>query len=214
MKTVSDIREEFRNTDPDSRGMLEIIAAQFVADEPAIFGTPNHDWHRRELEWYNSQSLNVNDIPEPIPAIWKKVSSAEGKINSNYGWCIFSAENGYQYRNVVATLKADIYSRQAVMIYTRPDMHSAATVDGMYDFICTNTVQVFVRGGALWYIVNMRSSDAVFGYKGDLAWHTWVQKSLLKDTALIGISLGPIIWNAGSLHVYPEQDHLVFKGDS
>ena len=44
--------------------MIEIIGASFIADEPAIFGTVNEDYVRRELNWYESQSLNVYDIEE------------------------------------------------------------------------------------------------------------------------------------------------------
>jgi len=64
---VKHIREEFQYllknevfiTDKTGVKMLEIRSASFVADEPAIFGTPNEDYIRRELAWYESQSLNV-----------------------------------------------------------------------------------------------------------------------------------------------------------
>ena len=51
------------------------------------------------------QSLYVDDIPGETPKIWKDIASDEGKINSNYGWCIYSEENGYQYHNVKRELK-------------------------------------------------------------------------------------------------------------
>ena len=35
---------------------IEIIGASFVADKPAIFGTPNQDYIDAEIQWYNSQS--------------------------------------------------------------------------------------------------------------------------------------------------------------
>ena len=74
---------------------IEIVGASFIADEDFIFGKPNLDWIKREEQWYNSQSLNVNDIPPPIPEVWKMVADKDGFINSNYGWCIYSAENVY-----------------------------------------------------------------------------------------------------------------------
>lgn len=206
MKHVRHIREQFLTLKPDEKGMLEIVAAQFVADEPAIFGTPNTDWHERELEWYRSQSLNVFDIPEPVPSTWVKVASRNGFINSNYGWCIWSEQNGFQYKNAISALKKDPYSRQAVMIYTRPSMHSDFNFDGMYDFICTNTVQLLVRNERLHYIVNMRSSDAIFGYKGDAAWHNTVFDMACEDLA---VDRGDLIWNAASFHIYPRHKHLV-----
>lgn len=204
--TVGAIRRKFCDLKPDERGMLEIVNARFIADEPAIFGTPNEDWHKRELAWYLSQSRVVDTIPPPIPKIWEDVASVDGWINSNYGWCVFSHENGRQYARAIESLKGDLYSRQAVMIYTRPSMHEDWNFGGMRDFICTNTVQLLARGGELHYIVQMRSSDAVFGYKGDYAWHTYVHELACKD---MGIPRGQIIWNAGSLHVYPRHIHLV-----
>jgi len=209
---VGDIRNAFRAIAPHPEtGMIEIINASFIADEPAIFGTPNGEWHQRELDWYLSRSRNVYDIIEPIPAIWKQVASPSGKINSNYGWCIYSEENGSQYLNAIRSLKQNMHSRQAVMIYNRPSMHTDSTADGMKDFICTHSTHLMIREGLLHYIVNMRSSDAVFGYKGDRAWHSFVQQSALVDLAedYPDLKLGPIYWNSGSLHVYPRHHHLV-----
>lgn len=209
---VQSIRERFKALTPDPEtGMLEIVNASFVADEPAIFGTPNDDWHRREREWYLSESLNVNDIPGVIPAIWKQVAGATGEINSNYGWCIFSRFNGSQYLHAISALKHDKHSRQAVMIYNRPTMHVDSTRNGMRDFICTFATHLLIRDGALHYIVNMRSSDAVFGYKGDRSWHSYVHELALEDLQekYRGLKLGKLYWNAGSLHVYPRHHHLV-----
>lgn len=209
---VNAIRNRFLDTKPDEDGMVELINCTFIADEPAIFGTPNDDWHGRELEWYLSQSLNVNDIKPPIPAIWKQVAAEDGTINSNYGWCIFSKENGFQFMNAVEAIGKKPATRQATMIYTRPSMHREATWNGRYDFICTNTVQLFLRDGKLIYIVNMRSSDAILGYKGDRAWHGWVQKEVvhtLKHSYEIECEVGDLIWNANSFHVYPRHVHLL-----
>ena len=204
--------------------MVEMLNCTFEADEPAIFGTPNEDWHARELEWYLSQSLNVEDIPEPIPTIWKEVAADDGTINSNYGWCIFSGANGDQYENCIRELVARKYSRQGTMIYTRPSMQWEATDQGRYDFICTNTVQLAIRPTRIpgqWdgtydylhYIVNMRSSDAVLGYKGDYAWHSYVHKKALDE--LRGeypeLMMGKLIWNANSFHVYPRHYDLVSR---
>src|SRR6056300_805514 len=45
-----------------------------------------------ELEWYDSQDLGVEKIGE-VASIWKNIASTEGKINSNYGYLIYSEEN-------------------------------------------------------------------------------------------------------------------------
>lgn len=193
-------------TDKTGVKTIEIMNASFVADSPAIFGTVNHDYVERELQWYKSMSLNVYDIPEPVPAIWKAVADKDGFINSNYGWCIYSEENGNQFKNVVEDLKRNPDSRRANMIYTRPSMHVDYNKNGMSDFMCTNNVQYLVRDGAVNALVYMRSNDAVFGYKNDFAWQKHVLDQVAEE---IGIPSGIIYWNVSSLHVYERHFDLV-----
>lgn len=186
--------------------LLEITGACFVADEDHIFGLPNQDYISRELEWYESMSLYVDDIPGGAPTIWKQVSSHAGKINSNYGWAIWSEENGSQYSKVLDELRANPLSRRAIMIYTRPTMHTDAFVDGMSDFMCTNSVQYMIRDGALNSYVQMRSNDAWAGYRNDYAWQKVVLEMLAAE---LEVPVGEIIWMVGSLHVYEKQFRLV-----
>jgi thymidylate synthase len=217
--TVRDIRSEFsklyvkENFELDKNGtkIIEIINASFIADENSIFGKPNKNYINREIKWYESESLNINDIEEPIPAIWKQVANDEGSINSNYGWCIYSWRNFEQYKNVFTELKHRPNSRRAVMIYTRPSMWEDYNKHGINDFICTNAVQYLIRDNAVHVVVQMRSNDAVFGYKNDIAWQKHVQLNLIKELNLCGTnySIGTIYWNAGSLHVYESHFHLI-----
>lgn len=188
---------------------IEIIGAQFIADQTSIFGTVNEDWNARELAWYQSMSLNVYDIPPPVPAVWKSVATPDGYINSNYGWCIWSNDNGGQYVNTLRELQRNPDSRRACMIYTRPSMWRDYNRNGMSDFMCTFATQHFIRDGVLVSIVNMRSNDAVFGYKGDYAWQKHVHDKLASELSIPG---GEIIWNAGSLHVYERHFDLVKNG--
>lgn len=211
--TVANIREEFIRklndaefvTDKTNCKTIEIVGATFIANEPTIFGKVNEDYIRKELDWYLSQSLNVGDL-EDTPQIWQKVASKNGEINSNYGFLVFNEDNCLQYWNVLNELQRNTDSRRAIMIYTRPTMHYDYNRDGMSDFICTNTVQYLVRNNKLDVVVNMRSNDAVFGYKNDYAWQKWVQEKLAKD---LHIECGNIIWQVGSLHVYERHFHLV-----
>ena len=211
---VADIREYFQLakaegnyvTDKSGVKMLELISVSFVADQPAIFGKVNQDYVDREIAWYKSQSLNVNDIPGGPPAIWKQVADKDGFINSNYGWCIWSQFNGSQYENAVAELKKNPESRRAVMIYTRPSMHFKYNIGGMSDFMCTNAVQYVIRHGQVNAIVQMRSNDVVFGYKNDYAWQKHVLDLVAAD---LDVPAGVILWNAGSLHVYERHFDLI-----
>lgn len=215
--TVRDVRRSFAKAyanwhqagRPDIP-TLEIIGASFHANEPTIFGKENPEYVRKELAWYDSQSRNVNDL-EDTPAIWKQVASPDGYINSNYGYLLYSGANGSQYHNVLEALKKDFNTRQAIAIYTNPNMHVQSTDLGMHDFVCTNTVQYFIRGQQLQTVVQMRSNDAVFGYKNDYAWQREVQLRLASDLqeTYPGLARGEIMWQVGSLHVYPRHFDLV-----
>lgn len=199
-------RNELYVTDKTGVKMIEIRGASFIADEPSIFGKVNEDYVERELEWYKSKSLYVYDIPGGPPVIWKLVADREGYINSNYGWCIWSSENGSQYENVLQELREKPESRRATMIYTRPGMWVDYCHNGRSDFMCTNAVQYVIRYGKLHAIVQMRSNDVVFGYKNDYAWQKHVLDQLAGD---LNIEAGDIHWNVGSLHVYERHFDLV-----
>ena len=212
--TVSNIRKYFIDAlaneqfviDKTGVKTIELIGASFIADEETIFGPVNYDYISRELEWYESMSLSVNDIPGTTPAIWKQVADKAGYINSNYGWCIWHPENGYQYDHVKKELEDNPNSRRAVMIYTRPEMWYQYNFDGRSDFMCTNAVQYVIRDGALHSIVQMRSNDGVFGYRNDYAWQIHVLNMLAED---LGLQVGDIHWNVGSLHVYERHFEMV-----
>jgi thymidylate synthase len=196
---------------------IELINAVFHANEDSIFGNVNKEYVERELQWYKSMSLSVNDIPGGTPQIWKQVASKDGMINSNYGWCIYSEDNGYQFKNVLEELVSNPFSRRANMIYTRPSMHTDFNKDGMSDFICTNNVQYFIREGQLHACVFMRSNDAVFGYKNDYAWQRHVQEQLLigiNNRLATAYGLGTMLWNVGSLHVYERHFDIVAVKES
>jgi thymidylate synthase len=189
-------------------GMLELTAISFTADEDVIFGTRDSDYIKKEMDWYDSQSLSIDDMLPPIPKIWEQIASDEGYINSNYGWCLFSEANGLQYQACMRELEKKPLSRRAVMIYTRPTMHTDYKKDSMNDFICTNTVQLLIRNNKLQYIVNMRSCDAVYGYKNDIAWHQRIQA---KASLQLNVPPGDITYQVGSLHIYPRHFDLVKK---
>lgn len=211
---VSDVRKWFCDlktqqeyvTDKSGCKMIEVVGATFVADEAAIFGVVNKDYVEREIAWYRSMSCNVNDIPGGPPAAWKACATKDGTINSNYGYLIWGDENHKQYDHVLAELKRAPESRRAEMIYTRPSIWNEYNRDGMSDFICTDSVQYFIRDGKLIADVRMRSNDVVFGYKNDKFWQDYVHVQLAND---LGIPVGAMIWHAGSLHVYERHWSLV-----
>lgn len=218
MLQVKDIRQQFadlyqsKNFIKDKTGSttIEIIGQSFIADESFIFGKPNEDYMKREVEWYLSQSLSVYDIPGKTPKIWEQVSDENGYINSNYGYLIYSKENGNQYENCYQELIRNKDSRRACMIYTRPSMWKEYNKNGMSDFICTNDVQYFIRDTELIANVQMRSNDAWAGYRNDYYWQKYVLDSLYDDLSYnYTLRSKKIIWNAGSLHLYANQYYLL-----
>lgn len=200
---------------------VEIVNASFIADEESIFGTVNHDYVKREEEWYNSMSLNVNDIPGGPPQVWKTVADKDGFINSNYGWCIYSRENGYQFERALEELVKNPESRRAIMIYNRPSMWSDYNKNGRSDFMCTNAVQYLIRNGAVHAVVQMRSNDSIFGFRNDRAWQLHILEKLTADLNEHNLSeafgVGNLYWNSGSLHVYSRHffliDHFSHTGE-
>lgn len=207
MNRVSDIRakliEKYKNEEfvIDKTGVktIELIGESFIVDEDWIIRPPNYEYIEREIQWYESQSLYVEDIPGQTPVIWKQVADKNGKINSNYGYLIWSEENGRQYEHVLNELKKNPNSRRASMIYNRPTMHSDYCTDGMSDFICTYANNFLIRNDKLVSHYLMRSNCAIFGANNDFAWARYVQQKLAHD---LDIALGDLIWTASSLHVY------------
>ena len=138
-KIVQELKQKYKDKDfieVNGEKTVEIINACFQADSSYLIRKPDNSYIAREINWYESQSLNVNDIPDGAPAIWQKVSSDNGYINSNYGYLLYSDENYNQFDNVIHALLNDKHSRQAIAIYTRPRMHFDSTQQGMKDFCC------------------------------------------------------------------------------
>lgn len=214
---VADIRAHFIHelesenfvVSRDGSKTIELMGASFLADAPAIFGTPNQEYIAAEIKWYDSRSLNVNDIyrgDKPAPAAWRMTANEHGEINSNYGWMIYSQHNFDQYTECRRELLTNPNSRRAVMIYTRPDIQKTYYKGGMNDFICTNAVSYAIRDGHLNAVVQMRSNDVIFGYRNDYAWQEEVLNRLAFDLKVIP---GDIVWQVQNLHVYERHFHLV-----
>ena len=225
MQTTKDIAEIFVNaleskqftTDKAGCKTVEIIGASFLADKPAIFGTPNKEYIKAELDWYRSESTNITDIypegdKEP-PKAWQSTANVHGEINSNYGYLIRSPKFFCQYEQVLNELTYNMDSRRATMVYQRPSIWFEFDENGKNDFICTNAVTYYIRDHKLHCVVQMRSNDVVFGYKNDYAWQKQVLVDLAadlnKERILGHIGLGDIHWQVQNLHVYERHFDLI-----
>lgn len=217
---IADIRNHFiielinenYTTDRNGGKTIELLGASFIANEEAIFGTPNRDYIESELEWYESESTNINDIygtgfdDKKPPQAWRMTANQHGEINSNYGHLIYSDKYHTQYDQVLIELTNNPDSRRASMIYTRPSIWIEYNENGKNDFICTNSVTYYIRDHALHCVVQMRSNDVIFGYRNDYAWQDYVLRHLAND---LSIDPGDIHWQVQNLHVYERHFDMV-----
>ena len=106
-----------------------------------------------------------------------------------------------QYNNAKEELQRNSNSRRATMVYTRPSIWEEYQDNGKNDFICTNAVSFYINSlsSQVDCVVQMRSNDAVYGYKNDYAWHKHVLDKLSND---LGYDSGLIYWQVQNLHIY------------
>jgi thymidylate synthase len=207
---VSDIRNTLQTmydkeqfiTDKTDCKTIQILGASFIADEPTIFGKVNQEYIDAEINWYKLGSTNIHDIDyDPTPAAWQYTADNNGEINSNYGRLINSPLYFNQYNNAKEELQRNSNSRRATMVYTRPSIWEEYQDNGKNDFICTNAVSFYINSlsSQVDCVVQMRSNDAVYGYKNDYAWHEHVLNKLSND---LGYDSGLIYWQVQNLHIY------------
>ena len=217
---IDELKDEAFTTDKTGQKTIEMIGANFIADEPSIFGEPSQDYINSEIKWYESGSTNIYDIHGPDkepPAAWKYSADAHGNINSNYGHLLFSPKYYSQYANAFNELMANPDSRRAQMVYNRPSIWVEFNEGGKSDFICTNAQTFYIRDSRLHMVSQMRSNDVVFGYKNDYAWAQYLMDKFVKQwnemEAIYSkhgeIEKGYLMWQVMNLHVYERHFHLV-----
>ena len=160
-----------------------------------------------EIKWYNSKSLSVKGYVDHIK-IWRDVSSEQGLINSNYGWCVYSPNNYSQLENALLEISRNKFSRRAIMIYNRPSMWLDHNKEGMRDFMCTLSTQIFIDdNNKLQYIINQRSLDFYrSGLGSDFYWHCYAYTEIFNYLRGVyeDLLVGSISWMINSCHVYRE----------
>ncbi len=156
--------------------------------------------------------MNVTEIGKTAK-IWLDVASKDNKINSNYGYLIYSDENFNQYENCKKTLINNDTTRRAIMIYTRPSMQVEYNKDGMQDFICNLSHQFFIRKNKLHSLATFRSQDFLLGTMNDYPWLATVQQRLLKDLQEVypKLEMGFLNLYVNSLHVYERHFDVIKK---
>ena len=172
-----------------------------------MFQTPKK-YVKSELHWYKSMDLSIigHEGIESNPT-WQSCCTKDDKkeINSNYGWCVFSEENGSQYDECLNVLKKDKTTRNAIIVYNRPSIYKDYKRDGMHDMICTMYSHFFIRDNKLFMVHNMRSNDVRYGFIcSDLAWNCFVYQNMYEDLkeTYPDLEVGTIIWTSDSMHIY------------
>lgn len=232
MLTTDAVARLLNAQSPQENGTKELLHQVFLADKNYIIRKPKEPYQTNELNWFISQSRNIKDLKTFagfIPKIWKEIAEVDGTINSNYGWCCLSEENGSQFEHAMRHLELDKNSRRAIMIYNRPSMHvdwnnnrKDETFRGVSfedswltdredqykarkgDFMCCQNNHFIIRDNKLIMTVHMRSLDAVFGYNADYIWFDYIFNlavQYLKKT-YEDLERGEMVIYADSVHVY------------
>ncbi|QFP95377.1 thymidylate synthase [Microbacterium phage YuuY] len=218
--TIDDVVLALASAPIDERtGNRVLYSVNWLATQDSMIGQVNEDWVRRELAWFNSGSNALKDMEGPVPKLFQACAGWDGKVNSAYGHILFSRDDELLprvtplYDRVLITLiKEGLETRHAVAIISDRDIHQLATHNDRNDFICTNALNFMVdEGGRLHIIAQMRSMDAVFGYRADYSMWDDLMKRLLIDLNNRGrnVRRGNITFQVANLHVYPRHFELL-----
>jgi len=186
---------------------IELDPRQRVFDYSPAFKT-DVELAEAQLAWYATMNRRITGSPFEGKGQWSHVKPTKsGFTNSNYGWCVYSPDNGdgekSQFDFAIDSLIEKKHSRQAVIFYNRPGMHVDWKFDGMSDFTCTLDTHLFIRNDKLIYIVHQRSCDLFLGFFYDYYHHTAVYADALeKLRAKYDVGYGSILYHIDSLHVY------------
>lgn len=194
---------------------VEILGAEVELDPKDLYVDFNsrktpRDYVSKELRWYLSESSNIELVGDV--KIWSHIADVNREVNSNYGKLVFSRDNFSQFNNVLNKLLDDEYTRQAIIIYTRPSIHYEYNSFHASDFICTNFQHFFIRDNKLNCITSMRSQDCIYGTFNDIPWFHFVIQHMfiaLHDQKYANLELGYHKLIVNSFHAYKKHFKLV-----
>lgn len=221
-----DIVTALQDAEVDHRtGNKVLYSVSWTADRDSMIGKRNEDWVRRELDWFMSGSNRLQDMEAPVPQAFLACAGPDGVVNSAYGHILFGVSEDVPdgvyslAENIVqALVREGLGTRHAVAIISDRDIHRLATKNGRKDFICTNALNIMVdTDNKLHIIAQMRSMDAVWGYRAD--WSMWdslmdwliMRLEAQPEFAEIIIERGNITFQVANLHVYPRHFDMLSK---
>jgi hypothetical protein len=217
--TIDDVVLALAEAPVDPRtGNKVLYSVDWVADRDSMIGHVNRDWVRRELDWFFKGSDKLVDMEGPVPKLFQACAGFDGKVNSAYGHILFGLGDRLPqpptlFQRVVDTFEHEgLGTRHAVAIISDRDIHNLARYNGRNDFICTNALNFMVdHENRLHIIAQMRSMDAVFGYRADYSMWNELMGYLLGnlETVFPELDRGTITFQVANLHVYPRHFELL-----
>lgn len=201
-------------------GNKVLYAVSWIATNPSMIGERNEDWVRREINWFRSGSNRLSDMEAPVPKLFLSCAGEDGKVNSAYGHILFGQEDRVPkprplFERIVDSFVAEgKHTRHAVAIISDRNIHTLATYNGRQDFICTNALNCMIDSDDRLHIVaQMRSMDAVFGYRADYSmWDDLMEYLLVRlGPVYPEVTRGNITFQVANLHVYPRHFELLDK---
>jgi len=204
-------------------GNRVLYSVDWVADKDSMIGEINPDWVRRELDWFNLGSDRLSDMEGPVPKLFQACAGADGRVNSAYGYVLFNQDAtrfnddmSLYERALLALLQEGPATRHSVVIVSDRDIHRLSRMNERNDFICTNALNFMVDTEyRVNIIAQMRSMDAVFGYRADYSMWDNLMDRLVTDLNLAfgqgypEFSRGDITFQVANLHVYPRHFELL-----
>ena len=219
LNTIDDVVLALAKAPIDPRtGNKALHSVGWLANQDSMIGKVNPDWVRRELDWFFKGSNKVTDMEGPVPKLFQACAGLDGSVNSAYGHTLFNRaaarEGVYSLfdRAVNAFLLEGLGTRHAVIIVSDRDVHWLARYNGRNDFICTNALNFMVDDEDRLHITaQMRSMDAVFGYRADFSmWNVLMDYMLGSlEHAYPQLTRGNIVFQVANLHVYPRHFDLL-----
>lgn len=162
-----------------------------------------------ELLWYISGN-NKTEWISYYSKFWKDISDDGVTANSAYGSRIFKphpriANSSFaQWEFAKNELSKDSDTRRALIHIRTPD----DSIKSKLDVPCTISIQYFVRDNKLHSVVNMRSSDLIFGISYDIPAFTFMQEMMANE---LGVDVGTYMHTSNSLHVYERHFGMLEK---
>ena len=200
-------------------GNKTLYNVSWIADRDSMIGNRNEDWVQRELKWFRLGSDTLDDMEPPIPQAFQDCAGVDNRVNSAYGHILFSTDvtedSVSLYEHLVRAFLAEgLGTRHATAIISDRNIHTMYRADGRRDFICTNALNVMVDSSNKLHInAQMRSMDAVWGYRADYSMWDLLMDTLVEDLKRWDndVTRGDIHFQVANLHVYPRHFHLLEK---